>query len=164
YSGGGFSTLAPVNGAPGDETANVEDEYLDPSAKKLQQLQKYIDSKQIGEVGETELEKAKEYYEDANIVLGLAEHITDDEMREKVIRFANAAKRRAESDMEVANNILKAGKKLRTGASQNEEIAKTSSMSKGSVYYVQVGAFRQPPRPSDFSSLGKVRIVKEDGF
>ncbi len=165
YVGGGFTLLnLKQSSGAGNNTA----QFAGNDTMRLQQLQKYLDSKQIGKVGLKELDKAWEYYEDANIVLGQAEHISDDDMREKIITYALAARKKAEADMETANNIINASKEMEMSAKSrsSSKSAKSADMlpADGTIYTIQLGAFKHAPDVKTFSGLGKIYMVREDGW
>ena len=201
-----------------DEISTKRPELL---IQQVTQLRK--DAKDAKEVGEREKKEAELKIYTANESITTATAIRSDEERRIALEKANADKKKAEKDLEIAERVLLLAKSLEENANEIEKINKsvnpgsfngqTTSVASGNqaqnsnkldsketsvniddldkvfgpptggkkdkskkdpdsnsetesgiVYKIQLGAFSKKPAKSDFKSVGKIKIIEEDGM
>ncbi len=90
--------------------------YSDPEAIRQHLLQLYSDSKEINAVGEAELSKAHEKFENSNVEIRLVEYLNDDHTKKKITGYILMDRKKALEDVQLARNIIMVGKSLELDA------------------------------------------------
>jgi hypothetical protein len=108
---------------------------LDPkdvSTKKPQEIIQQVeqlrkDSKEAYEKGEREKLDAEQRLADANIAIGKADSIANEEEKKAALAQATTAKQKAEEDLEVAKRVLTLAKTLEENANEIERINQSAN-------------------------------------